>query len=77
MRKLFGFANEYVRQSDWRDIALVKVCLAALGVILGLCVPKKHKTPVLLLAMSVFFFTCVPQLIKFLKIIFGGTEEEA
>lgn len=40
MKCLFDSANEYTRQSDWKDFALVKMCLAAIGVLIGLHTPK-------------------------------------
>lgn len=36
MNKLFEAANQYVKESDWKDLALVKLCLCAMGVIIGI-----------------------------------------
>ena len=68
MKKLFGCANEYVKQSDWKDVALIKVCLCSMGVIIGTAVPKKTKKPVVCAAMTLFIATYVPLMAKFLKI---------
>lgn len=43
MKCLFSYANEYVKESDWKDLALVKFCLCATGVMIGLCIPKEKK----------------------------------
>jgi len=43
MKSLFDFGNRYAKQSTWEDYALVKLCLGAMGVLIGLCVPKKKQ----------------------------------
>ncbi len=35
MNKLFELGNQYVKESDWKDLALVKFCLCAMGIIIG------------------------------------------
>lgn len=69
MNRLFDFGNEYARRSDWKDFALVKVCLAAMGVLIGLGVPKKHKGTASLLAAAVFTVTYIPLINKVLHIL--------
>ena len=43
MKNLFFIANEYIQQSDWKDLALIKFCLFSMGVIIGLFVPSRSK----------------------------------
>lgn len=43
MKCLFSCANQYVKESDWKDFALVKLCLCAIGVMIGLAVPKRKR----------------------------------
>lgn len=71
MKNLFKYADEYVRQSDGKDMGLLKICLAALGIMIGVCIPKKNKKPALITAGLVFVGTAVPQLVKFFRIVFG------
>lgn len=66
MKKLFGAAERYLRISDWRDLALLKFCVGAMGVLLGLCVPQRHKKQAGLLAALVFAGTYLPLMAKFL-----------
>lgn len=66
---LFGFANSFVRLSDWRDFALVKFCLCALGVIVGTTLPRRMKKPALIAASIIFVATYVPLMYKFIKLI--------
>ena len=66
---LFSCADEYVRRSSWKDLALVKLCLCAMGVMLGLCVPREKRRPVLIVAAVVFVMTWIPLMVKFVRII--------
>lgn len=43
MKRLFELGNQYVRESDWKDLALVKFCLCAMGIMIGTQVPKNTK----------------------------------
>ena len=38
MKKLFEYANQYVQESDWKDMALLKFCLCAMGVMIGVAI---------------------------------------
>ncbi len=67
MKKLFEVANRYIETSDWKIIAVLKFCLIALGVMLGMCVKKEHKKPVLIAALAVFFASYIPLMVKFYK----------
>lgn len=67
-KKLFFAADAYVAQCNWRDLALVKFCLAAIGLMAGLFVPQKAKKPVFLGALIVFVATYLPLMAKFVRI---------
>lgn len=50
MLKLLEIGNAYVRQSDWKDLALVKLCLFSMGILVALrlplrALPKARKWP--------------------------------
>ena len=77
MKCLFSCANQYVKESDWKDFALVKLCLCAIGVMIGLAVPKKKKKMPLLIAAIVFIATYIPLMTKFLRIVFLKEEDAA
>lgn len=68
MNKLFGLADRYLEESDWKDLAMLKFCLAAIGVLIGLQVPKDKKKPVALAAVTVFLVTYVPPMAKLFRI---------
>lgn len=70
MNALFEAANQYVKESDWKDLALIKLCLFAIGVIIGVNITQKHRKAVTKAAAGVFAVTYIPLMAKFIKIIF-------
>lgn len=41
MKQLIDCADQYIRQCRIKDFALLKICLCALGIIIGLSIPEK------------------------------------
>ena len=76
MKKLFDCADRYLLHCTWKDLALLKFCLAAMGVLIGLQIPKKYRLSVSLGAGLVFLVTYVPLMSKFFRIALSGEEEE-
>lgn len=77
MKCLFSCANEYVKESDWKDLALVKFCLCAIGVMIGLSIPEKKKKVPFIAAGVVFTVTYIPLMTKFLRIMLRKDENAA
>jgi hypothetical protein len=75
MKDLFNFATIYVRRCNWKDMALVKVCLCALGILLGLSIPKHNKKRSFIIAGIVFALSYVYLMLKFIKIIMQENQE--
>lgn len=69
MKKLFAAADEYLQECSWKDLTLLKLCLAAAGLLLGLAVPKKCRPAAAFLAVGVFIGTYLPLMGKFLPIL--------
>lgn len=69
MKNLFQWADEYIRESDWKTLATLKFCLCAMGILIGLFVPSKAKKPVLIGAAAVFVGTYIPLMVKFFRIV--------
>lgn len=65
MTKLFDSADAFIRRCRWHDIALLKLCLCAMGIIIGLFIPSKKRKPVFIAAMIVFLITYVPLMVKY------------
>ena len=43
MNRLTEAADRYLRDCTWKDISILKFCLIALGVLLGIAVPARRK----------------------------------
>lgn len=69
MKSLFEGANEYVKESDWKDLSLVKFCLCAIGIMIGINVPREKKKTVLIGASVIFAMTYVPLMSKFIRLM--------
>ena len=67
--KFFSWANAYCRKSSWKDLALIKFCLCAVGVLVGLCVPPEKRKKAALGALLVFLITSVPLMLRFFQVV--------
>lgn len=75
MKRIFASADEFVRQSDWKDLAVLKFCLLSLGLLAGMQIAEKCKKGVRIAASVVFVLTYIPLMVKYFRIL-AGTEEE-
>lgn len=75
MRRFLELGDRYAAQSDWKDFALTKFCLCAMGVLIGTEVSKEKKAGVQLAAAAVFAATYIP-LMKKVYHIMGEMREE-
>ena len=66
MKRLFDCADRYIQSRDWKMLAGLKFCLFAIGVLLGLSVPGKHKKCAAVGAIGVFLATYIPLMSDFL-----------
>ena len=39
MKCLFSYADKYLQKSSWKDLALIKLCLFAMGIMAGIRIP--------------------------------------
>ncbi|MGN1248701.1 MAG: permease of phosphate ABC transporter [Candidatus Spyradocola sp.] len=69
MKRIFDAANRYCRQSDWKTLAALKICLLALGVIIGLLLPDACRVPVVIVCAVIFAATCAPLVAKYVRIL--------
>ena len=61
-------AKVYAQRASVMDLGLLKICLLALGVLLGVTVPRKKKLQTGVVATGVFAVTVLPLMNKFLDI---------
>lgn len=71
MKKLIRCANQYIWESDWRTIGLLKFCLLSLGICVGMAVPEEKKKTVLRAAFLSFVISYIPLMTKFIRIIWS------
>ena len=67
MKRLFTCADRYLQARDWKMMAVLKFCLASMGMLLGLYIPGKHKKTAGVGAGAVFLLTYVPLMADFLS----------
>ena len=70
MKRLFDAADVYLKQATWKDLALIKFCLASIGLAIGLQIPRKHKKVTAIGALVVFLATYIPLMTDFLGFLF-------
>ena len=66
MKHLFACADRYIQSRDWKMLTGLKFCLCAIGVLLGLSAPEKHKKITTGFALGVFLGTYIPLMADFL-----------
>lgn len=69
MKFLFDTADKYLKQFNWKDLALVKFCLFAMGLICGMQIKSKYKKPFIIGALIVFLATYIPLMADFLPML--------
>ena len=69
MKTLLLIGNEYAENSDWKDFALTKMCLCAMGVLIGLNIPARKKSCTAKAAGVIFGVTYVILMTKVFKIV--------
>lgn len=69
MKKLFCYADRYIRRSDWKDLAMIKFCLFSMGILAGMRIPGKDKERAGWIAAAVFVATYIPLMAKFFSVI--------
>ena len=76
MKNLIAAGNLYLKKMELTDMALLKLCVGALGVLIGLGAARKHKKGAGALAGLVFCLTYVPLLGRFFRAVVTGDGEE-
>ena len=71
MNKLTNAANQYLKNCTWKDMALLKFCVGAIGVLIGLALPAKKKKASAWVASLVLAAAYIPLMSKFLPFLLG------
>ena len=75
MKRIFASADEFIRESTWKDLAVLKFCLLSLGLLAGTRVVERRKKGVRIAASVVFALTYIPLMVKYLRILTGTGED--
>lgn len=75
MKRIFASADEFVRESGWKDLAVLKFCLLSLGLLAGMQIAERCKKGVRIAASIVFTLTYIPLMVKYLRILIGKGKE--
>lgn len=67
MNKLICCANQYIQESDWKCISLLKLCLLSLGICIGLRIPSGKKKTLFKAAAIAFLVSCIPLTSRFIR----------
>ena len=73
---LFASADRYPRASDWKDIALIKLCLFAIGLLAGMQVRESDKKEVRVGAAVLFAVTYIPLMSKYIGVQLVDAEQK-
>ena len=68
MHNLFKLADSYVEKSDWKDLAMIKICLCGMGMVIGSSLSPKYKREVMTAGATMFVLSYVPLMGKFIGI---------
>ncbi len=69
MKKLLKLGNLMAKNSTWKDFALIKLCLCAMGLIIGVLLPSQAKQGALIIAVLIFVATYIPLMCRFFEIV--------
>jgi len=76
MNTLLDFGRAFIKRMNLGDVALIKFCLCALGILIGTKISEKAKKPVFFTALAVFIGTYIPLIIKLIAVISMKNEEK-
>jgi len=76
VKRALEASDDYAKQSTWMDFALIKTCLCALGVMIGISVPKESRKPVFGVAAVAYALTYVAIMAKFLPVLKKHMEKD-
>ncbi|NCB62141.1 MAG: hypothetical protein EOM52_00755 [Clostridia bacterium] len=66
LKNLMTAAKRFVNEMELKDIAIMKICLIAFGVLTGLALPKRARRPSAFFAALIFLGTWGTMMFRFL-----------
>ena len=71
MKKIFSAVACFLESGSWKNLVLLKICLCALGVLVGLAMPARHKRAAAWTASAIFAASYIPLMANFLPYLIG------
>lgn len=68
--------KQFLAVSGWKDLARLKFCMLAIGVLIGMMFSERHKKLAAPCAFLVFAATYYPLLFKFFKVFFDLDDDD-
>ncbi|MCF8018720.1 Permease of phosphate ABC transporter [Petrocella atlantisensis] len=75
LEKCMSVTDTYMKESTWKDLALIKLCVFTVGMLMGFCVPKKHKTVYSIIGALIIGVTLTPIMMKFVPMLMDEFED--
>ena len=76
VKPLCSYGADFVKQSSWRDLLVVKLCICAFGFFLGAAAPEKTRKPLMVCSFLAFAATAIPLVTKFFDFVIHGGERD-
>ncbi len=76
MKQLLSMGEAFVQRMNWKEVGIFKLCLACLGMFIGLMIPKKAKSPCAIVSGILFLVSYVILIAKLLHFFFGTPDED-
>ena len=73
---IFRAADRYCKESNWKDLALLKTCLFSMGILVGILISKEKKKTVAGLSAAALFATYLPLMQKLFRTWKAANAEE-
>lgn len=76
MQRLLSYGDRFAEESTWKDFALLKLCMVAIGIMWGMTIPKKSQKTVGFIALIGFITSYIPLMSKLFRILDEGPSRE-
>ncbi|MGE4214371.1 MAG: permease of phosphate ABC transporter [Anaerotignaceae bacterium] len=76
MKCFIKSGKKYIERMDIWDVSFLKICLCAMGVLIGIGVSDEKKKSVGIAAIFIFIATYIPLMAKYIGIVLEEKETE-
>lgn len=76
MKFLIISAKKYIKKMNVWDVSLLKICLSAMGILIGINISDEKKKSVGVAAVFIFIATYIPLMAKYIGIVFEEKKQK-